>query len=107
MDGQKIFGLQKRCSCLQELFADVSKDMHACTNFVRTAKSSCRSAGTLFGRFKRHADLQKLCFDGEMYFHVSQQIGVGPEQNFTKHRRNERGFPSRADPGIMWTGVLE
>src|SRR5437867_2371414 len=24
-----------------------------------------------------------------------------------KHRRNERGFPSRADPGIMWTGVLE
>jgi len=37
----------------------------------------------LFGRFKRHADLQELCSDGEMFFHVSQQIGVGPEQNFT------------------------
>jgi len=24
-----------------------------------------------------------------------------------KHRRNECGFPSRADPGIMWTRVME
>ena len=31
-------------------------------------------------------------------------LGVIPG---VKHRRNERGFPSRADPGIMWTRVME
>src|SRR6266571_2836932 len=85
MPGQKTFRLHKRCSCLQELFADVLKDMHACTKFVRTPKCSCRSAGTLFGRFKRHADLKRLCSDGEMFFHVSQEVGVGPEQNLTSY----------------------
>src|SRR5437899_2525839 len=60
-----FFGRRKCFAGLQELFADVTKGMHACGNFFRAAKMFRRSAGTFCGRRKRHACLRKLFSDGE------------------------------------------
>jgi len=62
---ETFFGRRKCFAGLQELFADVTKGMHACGNFFRAAKMFRRSAGTFCGRRKRHACLRKLFSDGE------------------------------------------
>src|SRR6266568_8353769 len=69
-----FFGWRKRHACLQGLFSDGAKGMHACGDFFRMAQKACMPAGTFFGWRKRHACLQELFSDCAKGMHACGNI---------------------------------